>query len=110
MRIARALLMTLLPALAVLAQSDPASASPAATPGQATPTFRSETNLVSVRVEGFLGAFEKVIQSVRDQIQYGYAAGFYAPSSGERKAHRIQVVLKDTGHGKLAGNARMIVH
>lgn len=48
MLIARALLMTLLPALSVFAQADPVRP---AESGQATPMSRSETNLVLVRFQ-----------------------------------------------------------
>jgi hypothetical protein len=60
-------------------------------------------------MQNFDRMFENVTQALRDQVQYGYVAGFYAPS-GERKSHKIQVVLKDSSHGKLTGNARTIVH
>ena len=55
-------------------------------------------------------SFRQITQWLAGQIRSDYVAGFYAPSPGQPKPHKIEVVLKDSKRGKLAESAQTIVY
>jgi VWFA-related protein len=55
-------------------------------------------------------SFRQIFQWLGEQIRSDYLAGFYAPSPGQPKPHKIEIVLKDSKRGKLAGSAQTLVY
>jgi hypothetical protein len=50
----------------------------------------------------------EILKWLSDQVRYDYVAGYYPISSGEKKAHTVQVVLKDPNRGRVVGGARTV--
>jgi hypothetical protein len=71
---------------------------------------RTGGNLLSLSFANQNDSFRRIFQWLGEQIRSDYVAGFYAPSPGKRKPHKIEVVLKDSKRGKLAGSAQTLVY
>jgi hypothetical protein len=52
----------------------------------------------------------EILQWLGDQVRYDYVAGFYPLSSGEKKLHSVQIVLRDSRRGRIVAGARKIEH
>ena len=51
-----------------------------------------------------------ILKSLANHVRYDYTVGFYPSSSGERKRHKIEVVLKSKKRGQIVGGIRALVH
>jgi VWFA-related protein len=51
-----------------------------------------------------------ILKSLANHVRYDYVAGFYPSSSGGRKRHKIEVVLRSKNHGEIVGGFRALVH
>lgn len=71
---------------------------------------RTGGNLLSLNFANNTDSFRRIFQWLGEQIRSDYVAGFYAPSPGQGKPHKVEVALKDSKRGKLAGNAQTIVY
>ena len=71
---------------------------------------RTGGNLLSLNFANQNDSFRRIFQWLGEQIRSDYLAGFYAPSPGQPKPHKIEVALKDSKRGKLAGSAQTIVY
>jgi len=62
--------------------------------------------------QGFMGTdvLPIILKAVASEIRCDYVAGFYLPASGQRKSHKIEVVLRSKDSGQLYGGSRLLVH
>lgn len=51
-----------------------------------------------------------ILKSLAEHVRYDYVAGFYPSSSGVRKKHKIEVVLRSRSRGEIVGGFRALVH
>jgi VWFA-related protein len=51
-----------------------------------------------------------ILKSLAQRVRYDYVAGFYPSSSGVRKRHKIEVVLRSKSRGEIVGGNRALVH
>jgi VWFA-related protein len=51
-----------------------------------------------------------ILSAVVSAVRYEYVAGFYPPSSSEKKSHKLEVKLVAKGKGKLSGGAATVIH
>jgi VWFA-related protein len=54
--------------------------------------------------------FNQVFKWLGEQIRGDYVAGFYPASPSGRKPHKIQVMLKDSKRGQIAGDVQSFVY
>jgi len=51
-----------------------------------------------------------ILKSLANHVRYDYVAGFYPSSSGGRKKHKVEVVLRSKSRGEMVGGFRALVH
>jgi Ca-activated chloride channel family protein len=51
-----------------------------------------------------------ILKSLASHVRYDYVAGFYPSSSGGRKRHKVEVVLRSKSRGEIVGGFRALVH
>jgi hypothetical protein len=60
--------------------------------------------------QGFMGTnvLPSILKAVSGEVRSDYIAGFYVPAVGDKKRHRIEVVLRSKTLGKLYGGSRTL--
>ena len=51
-----------------------------------------------------------ILKSLANHVRYDYVAGFYPSSSGGRKRHKVEVILRSKNRGEMVGGVRTLVH
>jgi VWFA-related protein len=51
-----------------------------------------------------------ILKSLANHVRYDYVVGFYPASSGGRKRHKIEVILRSKNRGEIVGGFRTLVH
>jgi VWFA-related protein len=51
-----------------------------------------------------------ILKSLSRHVQFDYVAGYYPASSGAKKRHDVEVVLKTKERGTILGGKRIVVH
>ena len=52
----------------------------------------------------------EILKSVVRDVQAEYLAGYYPAAAETRRLHKVEVVLRDKGAGKIYGGVRTVVH
>ena len=51
-----------------------------------------------------------ILKSLATHIRYDYVAGFSPSTSGGRKKHKVEIVLRNGKMGEVSGGVRTVVH
>lgn len=51
-----------------------------------------------------------ILKSLAQHVRFDYVVGFYPSSSGGRKKHKVEVVLRSKSRGEILGGSRVLVH
>jgi hypothetical protein len=73
-------------------------------------TLASATGGEAFDAVGTKDVLPTILKSVANHVRYDYVAGFYPASSGGRKRHKIEVILRSKNRGEIVGGSRALVH
>jgi len=73
-------------------------------------TLASATGGRAFDAVGTKDVLPTILKSLAEHVRYDYVAGFYPASSGGRKRHKVEVVLRSRNRGEIVGGFRALVH
>jgi len=73
-------------------------------------TLASATGGEAFDAVGTKDVLPAILKSLAEHVRYDYVAGFYTSSSGGRKRHKVEVILRSKNRGEIVGGFRALVH